>query len=347
MSMQTIWRRCVHRALAATLAVAAPASLAQPASDPAGSSSRRALPSETIVPGAGAPPVTLSGKVWERVPGCAHSIAAGRVGMVAITGCDPDGAGTRSIWTWQPQTRGGSFVEEPPRAMMLRLSGSPLEPRHTWLHARARGLSIDAAASLIYAIGPDSRLSWRRWSQPGDLIWQPFIGSRSGYDSQMAIDAVAAGGGVSTEPLWVISSQPGGPGGQRIFLAVPCAKADNASSGRCWQPFGGSAVKVAFAQGVPWVVSADGNIFRKAGEAWENVPGCARDIAGNGDHVYVVGCANGQDGAPKLYRWSSDRFQTISMTARTLAVDVAGNLWVVKPDGAIWRQRAAPEAPPR
>lgn len=283
---------------------------------------------------------------WEKVPGCARSIAAAGVNQVMVVGCGgPYAADT--IYEWQASGTSGQFVAEPQGSLMVTYKRDGVVFREDKrVAAQASWLAMDGLAGKVYGIGPDSRLYVRNLGSPGPYRWTQFIGTQS-HEGQMQVTAVAAGGGTSQEGLWAISAQPGVNGGNKIQMTYACPPQDQAASGRCWRVVSGVAQKVALGAGDVWVVNTEGGIFKRAGNNWQPVAGCARDITANGNHVYVVGCDFGTDGASKIYRRVGDTWLANNQTGKTLAVDVAGNLWIVKASGEIWRKKSTAPDPIR
>ena len=94
----------------------------------------------------------------------------------------------------------------------------------------------------------------------------------------------------------------------------------------------GGAVRVASAKGVPWVINNTNNIFRWSGSAWEQLPGAATDIGGNSSGVVWV---IGMNGVPHRWNESIHNWSMGSGSGVSIAVDPAGNPWVVKQEGQI------------
>ncbi|MEW6678763.1 MAG: hypothetical protein AB1421_12660 [Pseudomonadota bacterium] len=278
--------------------------------------------------------VRLAQEEWERVPGCAKSIAAGGVNQVAVVGCGGPLAADK-LHFWRVQGMGGRFEPEAGGDQMLRwvfrdrVQREAMSAVASWLAINARG--------YLYAIGPDALLyrSEKPISTGNSTDWQQFPGTQSGFDG-MQLTAVAVGGSLDHDNLWVISGEQNGPGGNKIYYAAPCAKMNDLASGQCWQEAGGAARKVAVGNKV-WVVSVDGGIFRRDGKVWTPMPGCGRDIAARGDHVYVVGCDD--RGESRIFKWSGRSWLDTHRVGKTLALDVAGNPWVVTGAGEIWRRK--------
>lgn len=269
---------------------------------------------------------------WERVPGCAKTIAAAGVNQVMVVGCGGLYAAD-TIYEW----RGGQFVAEPQDRVMLSFKQDGVVFKEDKrLKSAASWLAIDGVAGKVYAIGPDAMLYSRTLNTNDN--WAKFVGYQTS-GNYMQLTAVAAGGGTGNGALWAISTQPNGAGGNKIHMTQACPQQDNLASGKCWRDFPGAAQKIAIGGGDVWVVNAEGSIFHRNGNGWEGVAGCARDIAANGEHVYVVGCDFGESGGNKIYRRAGETWKYAGRTGKTLAVDVAGTAWVVTATGEIWRQK--------
>jgi hypothetical protein len=284
---------------------------------------------------------------WERIDGCARSIAARAVNQVVVVGCDGAGA-AGSVFFWRAQGSGGRWEAEPAGTKMHRWDFNNITQQFA-IPATASWLAISGEAppqglagvgGVVYAIGSDALLYARpiELAPVGASSWSQFAGTTHGR-SNLKVTAVAAGGSNGDDRLWMISAEPNGPGGNKIHVAEPCRKENDLASGRCWRDAGGAAQKIAVGREV-WVVSADGGIFRRDGQAWTRIDGCARDIAANGGHLYVVGCDWSQ-GEATVYRRAGNVWKSTSQKAKTLAVDAAGTPWLVRADGRIFRRATA------
>jgi len=283
----------------------------------------------------------LADALWERVEGCAKTIAAGAPNQVLVVGCGGQYAADE-IFEW----KNGRFVPESTGSVMLafRMDGMFVKEAAR-VASRASWLAIDGVAGKVFAIGPDSTVYSRPWASPyAHHQWSQFVGAQS-YTIPAQMTAIAAGGGHSNGDLWAISAQPGGPGGNKIYTSEPCSALDAIVAGRCWKGVDGAAQKVAIGNAV-WVISTDGGIFRRDGNAWTKIDGCARDIAANGEHVYVVGC-DGDNGGGIVYKRLNDKWVSTRQHAKTLAVDAAGTPWLVKATGQIFRKKTANPDPIR
>ncbi|MDP1658238.1 MAG: hypothetical protein Q8L73_02660 [Methylotenera sp.] len=282
----------------------------------------------------GAPIKKMVEENWERIPGCAKNIAAGGVNQVMVVGCGNIQA-VDTVYEW----KSGQFVAEPQGSVMLSFKRDGVVFKEDKrLKSEASWLAIDGVAGKVYAIGPDAMLYSRNvTSQYPHYQWTKFVGYQTS-GNYMQLTAVAAGGGSGNGALWAVSTQPNGAGGNKIHMTQACTPQDNLASGKCWRDFPGAAQKIAIGGDV-WVVNTDGGIFRRSGNGWEGVAGCARDVAASGEHVYVVGCDYGEGGANKIYRRTGGTWKYAGRTGKTLAVDVAGTAWVVTATGEIWRQK--------
>ena len=107
-----------------------------------------------------------------------------------------------------------------------------------------------------------------------------------------------------------------------------------------WIPVAGGALRVSVASdGLPWVVNSSGGIFERWGNRWIHLPGLARDIGNGGDgSIWVIG-TTAVTGGYTIYRWAAGTggWQQIPGSGVRIAVDPAGNAWVVRSSGTIFR----------
>jgi peptidoglycan hydrolase-like protein with peptidoglycan-binding domain len=111
-----------------------------------------------------------------------------------------------------------------------------------------------------------------------------------------------------------------------------------------WQASDGGAVRIAVSQtGVPWVVNAAGQIFRRTSSSptsgfWELMPGGARDIGIGADgSVWVIGTA-AIPGGFEIFKFNGSGWDKSNGGAVKIAVDSAGVPWVTASDGRIFRR---------
>jgi hypothetical protein len=99
--------------------------------------------------------------------------------------------------------------------------------------------------------------------------------------------------------------------------------------------FSGGAVRItAGPGGNPWVVNSRNEIWRWTGSEWNQLPGAATDIGGNGSGaVWVIG----MDSAP--YRWdaSGEAWVKGSGAGVSIAVGPDGNPWMTNSINSIWK----------
>lgn len=104
-----------------------------------------------------------------------------------------------------------------------------------------------------------------------------------------------------------------------------------------WTWVGGGGVEIALGPSGPWVVNSSNQIYAWNGSGWTLVPGYGRDIAANqaGD-VWLVG-TNPANGGYGIWRWENGRWdQPFGGGGVRIAVDSAGNPWVVNSSQQIW-----------
>ena len=260
-------------------------------------------------------PVVDANARWERVPGCARDIVAGDNAVVYVTGCDvlPNSRGSSGIYRWT----GAHFVP---------------------LSAGGYGSALATFAGHSYTVGTDGML----YSSINDGEWKP----RGTPDLQPITDVAVGKSGV-----WIVSSQPGDGGGNTLFRARPCPSvAIGGGNDLCgWSLWEGSGRHISVGNSV-WLVNAEGGIFewRNGSGHWAKRPGCYTDVAANNDHVYAVSCQAGQGDGKAIHRWdSAGHWVDVKGAGKRVAVDAAGNAWVVTDSGEIWRRADNAIAPPR
>jgi len=106
-----------------------------------------------------------------------------------------------------------------------------------------------------------------------------------------------------------------------------------------WKTIGGGrkAAKIAVGDAV-WIIDKESNIFTydSANTAWIQKVGCAKDIAANLNHVWVIGCASGGAGGNEIFKWTGTDWQKVKGAAVKIAVDSLGNPWVIDNSNQIW-----------
>lgn len=268
----------------------------------------------------GAPAQRLIPASWEQVPGCAGAITAAAAEVVYVTGCD-----------WFDAAGGGG-------SSLYRWNGQAFQPHP----AGGIGRDITSFAGSSYVIGGDGRL----YASYADERWQALVLELRDLDGGLASDyarfddlAVGAAG------LWAVLRV--GRGDSRIYRAQTCGGGSVAGGTFCrWEKVGNdSAEDIAVGKAV-WI-AAYGQVYRwddhNPERPWQSVPGCARDLAANGDHVYAIGCdaLPGEDPlnqTGELLRWNGRGWSRSGQRGRRVAVDAAGRPWIVAGDGSIWRR---------
>jgi hypothetical protein len=108
-----------------------------------------------------------------------------------------------------------------------------------------------------------------------------------------------------------------------------------------WNTVGGIATRIAVTGGgIPWVVDANGVIWRRssgnpASGSWTALPGCATDIgAGVEGAIWVIGCDTG------VYKWNSStsNWDYANGVGARIAVARNGVPWVVQSGGEVYRR---------
>lgn len=97
------------------------------------------------------------------------------------------------------------------------------------------------------------------------------------------------------------------------------------------------------ADGQPWLVTADGSVYRKTVTGWVKQPGKGLDIAAGSDgSVWLIGWPGDPVEFPTLsgaiYRWNGTGWVEVGGAARRISVDGAGAAWIVTGQGDIFRR---------
>jgi hypothetical protein len=97
------------------------------------------------------------------------------------------------------------------------------------------------------------------------------------------------------------------------------------------------------ADGLPWLVAADGTIYRKTSTAWQKVAGKGLDIAAGADgSVWLTGWPGDPVEFPTLsgpiYRWNGAGWTAVGGAARRISVAPDGQAWIVTGQGDIFRR---------
>ena len=100
--------------------------------------------------------------------------------------------------------------------------------------------------------------------------------------------------------------------------------------GTDWTPIDGGAVRIAVdPSDNPWIVNNEGYIYRRVNDAWQLLPGRAKDIdIGDDGSVWIVG-TNEVTGGYGIYQWNGSNWDVKDGGAVRIAVDENGNPWVV------------------
>lgn len=152
------------------------------------------------------------------------------------------------------------------------------------------------------------------------------------YDSWETLPGAALDIGAADDTAWIIGSN------NTIFKWDPAAKT--------WTQSNGIASRIAVqADGVPWVVDANGSIFQRttnsaASGNWTQRAGCAKDIGvGIDGSVWIVGCS-AVNGGYGMFKWNGLSW-TMDATgggATRIAVDSTGKPWIVNSNFEIFKR---------
>jgi hypothetical protein len=151
---------------------------------------------------------------------------------------------------------------------------------------------------------------------------------RSGAEWEQ-IDGTATDIGIGADgSVWIVGTKPRF-GGYGIYRW----------DGRNWEIVSDDgAVRIDVdPQGNPWIVNDNGNIYRRVGNRWEQLPGTATDIGIGADgSVWIVG-TKPRFGGYGIYRWDGRNWEIVSDDgAVQISVDNRGTPWVVDSEDYIY-----------
>jgi hypothetical protein len=106
-----------------------------------------------------------------------------------------------------------------------------------------------------------------------------------------------------------------------------------------FQRIEGSAERISVdAAGNPWVVNRAGRLYRLVRGRFQHVADRATDVGIGADgSVFVIGTTPCDANGCGIYRFDGARYQQLEGSAVRVAVDPAGNPWVVNRSGRIYR----------
>ncbi len=95
--------------------------------------------------------------------------------------------------------------------------------------------------------------------------------------------------------------------------------------------------------GLPWLVAADGSIYRRNSVAWQKVSGRGLDLAAGADgSVWLIGWPGDPADFPTLngaiFRWNGAVWTEVGGTARRISVEADGTAWIVTGEGDVFRR---------
>lgn len=271
----------------------------------------------------------LAPQDWEQVPGCASSITAAAPDVVYVTGCD-----------WNSASRA-------PAAGIYRWNGQSFQPHP----GGGAGSAISSFAGSSYVVGGDAG----PYVSHNDGGWQKADTESTLYGDTPSQYAALTRIATGAAGLWaVVETRKTRDPFYGIYRAEPCGNRGLAGDNYCgWTrlaPF--EATRVAVGSTV-WIVS-ENSILRLDTQnpddlqnpirPWRQMPGCARDLAANGDHVYAIGCERlpgetSQAWTGEVLRWSGRGWSRTGQRGIAVAVDAAGTPWFIAGDGSIWRRK--------
>lgn len=151
-------------------------------------------------------------------------------------------------------------------------------------------------------------------------LWQRRAGNLFAAD-------VGVGGG---DVMWLLDAKKSVAGGfDVITLGFDKAAAMRRSAG---------AARIDVdAQGGAFIAKDNGEMFHFASNAWNKLPGLAKDVGvGANGTAWCIG-ANAVPGGFGIYRWQGNDWTSVSGGALRIDVDPQGNAWVVNDAGDVFR----------
>lgn len=135
--------------------------------------------------------------------------------------------------------------------------------------------------------------------------------------------------------LWVVGTE-GDAKGNSIF---EFNKTDHS-----WvKTSSGSAVQISVGpKGVPCIVNKKGEIFRRKGKNWEQLPETARDIGIGGDgSVWITGTETDKDGGGIVRKWKEADWKWVKLTGEGMMIEVdpKGIAWLINKKQEIYRKK--------
>lgn len=282
-----------------------------------------AVRAQTVVQALDAPSsspaaVPTAGISWERVPGCARSIAAGAFGQVMVTGCEPRASAVRDLFRYDGASAApGRFVPVPGQASAVAIGGP--------------------GSQGVWAIG----LQGQVFASTGDVFNVTAAGAPMRWTR---VDYSATSIAVGPDSVLIVTTRPHASpyGNVAAYGRLQCdtvsrAPAPCRATGWTELPF--AAAQVALGD-EPWVIDSEGTIQRLSAGRWQRVPGCARAITARGPHVWALSCgASNHPGGQEALQWTRGGWVSTGGYGQALAVDGRGSPWVVDAQGGIWHPR--------
>ena len=185
-------------------------------------------------------------------------------------------------------------------------------------NATTRSWDVIPTSGVRVAVDPQGN----PWVAEADNQLWIYRGSRW-YLMGQAIDV-----GIGAEgSVYIVGDTPNGPGGNAIYKRV----------GNGWEQILGAAVRISVdPNGNPWVVNAEGKVYRSFdGRSFSQVPGSATDIGIGADgSVWIVQKSNNE-----LAKWNGSEFVASRGTRGTsVAVGPQGQNWHTNSSNQIWAQ---------
>ena len=265
-----------------------------------------------------------------------------------------DRVGVSSIYdTWQPIGGDGLDIGVGKNGDVWRTAASnntiwKWNPEGHWDLDRTGQLGSSIAVAhdgRPYVVAPNGSIWSRSTNDPLTGTWQEMPGGGCARD----IGVGGEPGDIGLVPsVWVIGC--GADSDTTIWKHIGGAWVQDVS--------GGKAMRITVdEQGVPWVIAADGHVYRYSTNSpmtglWSTLPGTAMDIGiGAGNYAWVIGTSPdaagngwsihswneqpagpGNKPAPQLGEW-----RTLPGAARSIAVGPKGDPWIINTGGYLFK----------
>jgi hypothetical protein len=133
--------------------------------------------------------------------------------------------------------------------------------------------------------------------------------------------------------IWIIGTNP---------TATPDDFGAHMWTGKDWRGVEGGGVRIDVdPSGNPWMVNSKGEVFRRANDTWQRVPGFAKDVGVGADgSVWIIGThPSGTAANFGVHKWNGKEWQGVEGGGVQISADKAGMPWIVNAtDNILYRK---------